>query len=143
VAAVVCFFVVKYASQKTARPDFHVSKLVLLAVLMALTLLALLYNAYWAVTFIALPVWVWMLVGLSGGAGGRAANRLLIVAAGIPWFMVEVSCAIRIGLGWKLVWCQLLALSTGMFTLTAFLLASGTISLGIRLLAIQSQSKME
>jgi hypothetical protein len=141
VTAAICYLVVRFVSRKMSRPDFYVSKVVLLAALLALSFFALLYNAYWAVTFIALPVWVWMLIGMSRGAGGRVANCLMVIVAGMPYFMVEVLSSIRLGLGWKLAWYQLLALSTGMFTLTAFLLASGTIGVGVRFMAIQSQSR--
>jgi len=143
VVAVICFFVVKFLSRNMWRPDFHVSKLILLALLTVVAIAALLYNTYWAVSFLALPAWVWMLVGLGQGVGGRAANRICILAAGIPCFLVQTLYAERLGLGWKLAWYEILALSTGMFTLTAFLLAAAAVSLGLRLLVIQSQGRSD
>jgi len=143
VAAVACFFLVKYICRKMPRPDFYVSKLVILAILIVVAFAALLYNSYWAVAFLAVPAWIWMLVGLGRGAGGRAANRIWIVAAGVPCFLVQVQYAAHLGLGWKLAWYEVLALSTGMFTLTAFLLAAAAICLGLRFIVIQSQSQAE
>ncbi len=140
VAAVVCFYTVRFTSRGMVRPDFFVSKLVLVAVLTVLVFLALLYNSYWAVTFLALPAWVWMLVGIGRGAGGRAANRIWIIAAGIPWVAVQVLYAKHLTMGWGIIWYQILALSTGMFTRTAFLLAAVAFSIGMRFLVIQSQS---
>jgi len=141
VIAVICFFVVKFLCRDMSRPDFYVSKLILLAILIVVAIVGLFYNAYWAVSFLALPVWVWMLVGLGQGVGGRAANRIYIVAAGVPCFLVETHYAARLGLGWKLAWYEILALSTGIFTLTAFLLAAAAVSLGLRFLVIQSQRR--
>lgn len=143
VVAVACFLLVKSICRKMPRPDFYVSKLILLAILIVVAFVALLYNSYWAVTFLAVPVWVWMLIGVGRGAGGRAANRICIAAAGIPCFMIQALCAARLGLGWKFAWWEVLALSTGIFTLTAFMLAAAAICLGLRFLVIQSQSRVE
>jgi hypothetical protein len=57
--------------------------------------------------------------------------------------MLEVLYAVRLGLGWKLAWYEILALSTGMFTFTGFLLASAAIGLGLRFFVIQSQSRAD
>ncbi|HYK88483.1 MAG TPA: M28 family peptidase, partial [Acidobacteriota bacterium] len=143
VVAVACFFILRLISRKMARPDFHISKLILLAILSGVVLIALLHNGYWAVTFLALPVWIWMLISFSPGAGGRAANRLCIMAAGVPCYVIEWLYATRLGLGWKLAWYEILALSTGLFTFSGFLLASAAISLGVRFFVIQSQSRAD
>ncbi len=143
VAATACFFIEWFVSRKMTRPDIFVSKLILLGILVVVVISALHHNAYWAVTFLALPAWIWMLVGFSRGTGGRVANRIWVVAAGIPCYAVEVLYARCLGLGWKLAWYEILALSTGMFTLTGFLLASATFSVGLRLFVIQSQSRAD
>ncbi len=143
VVGAVCFLLVWLGCRKIARPDFHVSKTILLIVLVGTVFAALLHNAYWAVTFLVLPAWVWMLVGFSAGAGGRTANRICIVAAGLPFYAVEMLYAGRLGLGWKLIWYEILALSTGMFTFSGFLLASSSIALGLRFFVIQSHSRAD
>jgi hypothetical protein len=143
VVAVICFFTVKFLCRKISRPDFHVSKLVLMSCLAVVSVLGLIYNSYWAVTFLALPAWVWMLIPVSRGAGGRAANRIWIVAAGIPCVRAPALNTAGVGSGSKLLWYGVLALSTRTFTPTAFLLATAFISVGIRFLAIQSQSPCE
>ncbi len=143
VVGAACFFLLRFGCGKMARPDFHASKTILLILLVGTAITALLHNAYWAVTFLMLPAWIWMLVGFSAGAGGRAANRIWIVAAGLPCYAVEILYAGQLGLGWKLVWYEILALSTGLFTFSGFLLASLSIALGLRLLMIQSQSRID
>jgi len=44
----------------------------------------------------------------------------------------------KLGLGWKIFWYQILAISTGLFTIKGVLVAIATASLGLRFLAIQS-----
>jgi hypothetical protein len=140
-AAVACFFLVRFLNRKLPRADFYVSKSVLLVILCVVVICALRYNAYWAVTFLILPAWLWGLVGAGQGPGGRAANRMVILAAGVLYFMISCSYASRLCLGWKLVWYEILALSTGMFHWQAFVLSSLVFALGIRFLAIQSFSR--
>ncbi len=140
-ASIGCFFLVRYLNRELPRPDFHVSKTLLLLLLVAVSVLGLLYNPYWAVSFLILPAWLWTIVGPGIGPGARAANRLLIVAAGVLYFMLCWSYAARLFLGWKLIWYEVLALSTGMFHFHAFLLSAAIFALGIRFLAIQSFSR--
>jgi hypothetical protein len=140
-AAAGCFFLARFLSRRLPRADFYVSKSVLLIILGVVVVCSLRYNAYWAVTFLVLPAWLWGLVGAGQGPGGRAANRMIILAAGIPYYMISSSFASRLGLGWKLVWYEVLALSTGLFHGQAFLLAALVFALGIRFLAIQSYSR--
>jgi hypothetical protein len=142
-SAVGCFFLMRFLNRSLPRADFHVSKSVLLVILGLVTFCALLYNPYWAVTFLLLPAWLWGLVGAGRGPGGRAANRMIILAAGILYYTVSGAYAARLFMGWKLIWYEVLALSTGLFQWQAFLLASLVIAVGIRLLAIQSVSRVD
>ena len=140
-SAVGCFLLVRFLNRKLPRADFHVSKTVLLMILGAIAVCSLRYNPYWAVTFLVLPVWLWGLVGTGRGPGGRAANRMMVLAAGVLYYMISGAYASRLGLGWKLVWYEILALSTGMFHWQAFLLGSLAVATGVRFLAIQSMSR--
>jgi hypothetical protein len=139
--ATACFFLVRFLNRNLPRPDFQVSKSVLLSFMGVVVLCALVYNPYWAVSFLVLPAWVWAWVGAGRGPGGRAANRLMILSAGVLYYTVSGSFASSLFLGWKLVWYEVLALSTGMFQWQAFVLAAATFALGIRFLAIQSYSR--
>ncbi len=136
--AVGCYFLVWYLNNELPRADFFVSKTLLLLVLAVVSIWALVYNGYWAVTFFVLPAWIWALIGAGAGPGARAANRMLIVAAGVIYYALSLSYAARLYLGWRLIWYEVLALSTGMFRFRAFLLAAAIFTLGIRFLAIQS-----
>ena len=137
-AAVGVYFGLRYLHGALPRPDFHISKMVLLLLLLASVLAALAYNSYWAVSFAALPSWLWALTGPGDSPGARAANRIWIAAAGIVYYLLSASYAARLGLGWKLLWYEILALSTGMFHFTGYLLAAILFALGIRFLVIQS-----
>lgn len=109
-----------------------------MSVLVLVCLLSLRHNSHWTLTFIAFPAWIWTLVGVGRTPFGRATDRGLIFAGAIPCMVVHARYAIRLGLGWQQVWYQILALSTGMFTLSGYLLSTATAALGIRFLTIQS-----
>ena len=143
ISAVGCFFLARFLNRSLPRADFHVSKSVLLVILGAVLVCALRYNPYWAVTFLLLPAWLWCLIGAGRGPGERAANRMIILAAGVLFYTVSGAYASRLFLGWKLVWYEVLALSTGMFQWQAFLLASFAVAAGIRFLAIQSENRLD
>lgn len=140
-ASVGCYFLVRFLNRRSPRPDYFVSKSILLVILCATSIGALLYNPYWAVCFLLLPAWVWALAGPGRGPGGRAANRLMILAGGVPYFAISGSYAAQLGLGWGLIWYEILALGTGMFKGQAFFLSAAAFTLGIRFLAIQSSSR--
>ncbi len=140
-AAVGCYLVVWFLNRELPRPDFHISKTMLLALLCVVVICALLYNPYWAVSFLILPAWLWALIGPGQGPGGRAANRMMIIAAGVLFYTVSSSYASRLFLGWKLIWYEILALGTGMFQFRAFVLAAAVFALAIRFLAIQSSNR--
>jgi hypothetical protein len=137
-AAVVFYIIAKFSFGSMSKPDFHVSKLVLLSLLMAVVAIALSYNPYWASIFLTLPAWIWALTGLKSNPGARALNRIIIVAAGTVYYAALLLYGSRLGLGWNFAWYHVLALSNGLFTQTAFFLATAIIAIGIRFLAIQS-----
>jgi hypothetical protein len=137
-AAVFSWIISIYSFQALPKPNFNVSKLVLLALLLVGVGFALAYNSYWATVFLVLPSWLWALAGSKRSFGGRMMNRILIVSAGITYYAALVVFASRLHLKWNFVWYQVLALSNGLFTKTAYLLATAIIAIGIRFLAIQS-----
>jgi hypothetical protein len=139
--AVGLFFLIRFIYRKKPHPDFHVSKLILLVLLLAVSLLALAYNSYWAVSFLALPAWIWTLVGIGDRPGACTVNRVWILAAGIPCYVMLLLFSSRMELGWDMVWYFILALTMGMFTQTGFLLAVAAIAIGIRFLMIQCYSR--
>jgi len=137
-AAIVFYIIAKFSFRSMPKPDFHVSKLVLLILLTAGVTIALFYNLYWASIFLTLPAWIWALTGQKSNPGARMLNRILIVAAGIVYFAALLLYGSRLGMGWNFAWYHVLALSNGLFTQTAFFLATAFIAIGIRFLAIQS-----
>ncbi len=137
-AAVFFCIIAIYSFQTLPKPNFNISKLVLLALLLIVVGFALAYNSYWATVFLVLPSWIWALAGSKRSLGGRMTNRILIVSAGILYYAALVVFASRLHLSWNFVWYQVLALSNGLFTETAYLLATAIIAIGIRFLAIQS-----
>jgi hypothetical protein len=138
--SVICYFIVRVVSRNLPRPDFHVSKLILLLILALLVLLGFLHNPYWTVTFLVLPAWIWALVERGDGAGARAANSIWILAAAVVYYMVTAAYAARLGLGWKILWYEVLAISTGLFTFPGYLLASAAFALAIRFVTIQMRA---
>jgi Peptidase family M28 len=143
ISAVIFHFAGKHLTRNLGRPDFFVSKLFLMTVLFAVIVAGLWYNRYWTVTFLALPAWIWGLTGLGKGSGGRVGNRIWIVASGMVFYILVIWCAVRLGLGWRVAWYAILASSIGMFTATGVLLAVAAVGLGLRLVAIQSHSRID
>ncbi len=142
-AGVICFIIAIFSFRSLPKPDFHVSKLTLLTLLLLGTVFSFLYNPYWASLFFALPAWVWALTGYRQASGRRMLNRILIVAAGIVYYAVLLIYASRLGMGWNFVWYQILALSNGLFAEPAYFLATAIIAIGIRFVAIQSHESRD
>jgi hypothetical protein len=136
--ALVCCVIIRYSFRGRLVPDFYASKLVLLALLILGVVPALIYNSYWASFFLLLPAWIWAMAGIRRPGAARAANRILIFAAGIPYYAALLFYGSRLEMGWSFAWYQVLALSNGLFTATAYFLATAMIAIGIRFLAIQS-----
>jgi len=133
-----CNFLLRVLTWRLAQRDFWASRLILLSLLITVCLFALQHNSYWALTFIAFPAWIWTLVGVGEKHGGRVASRIMILGGGVPCVVVHALYAARLGLGRKLIWYEVLALSTGMLTTSGYLLGAATVALGIRFLAIQT-----
>jgi hypothetical protein len=134
---VIAWLVVRFVNRNLPRPSFGASKVFLLWLFLAVLILSFQYNPYWAVSFLALPAWIWALSGRGKSPGLQAAGAVAIIAAGVVYYLVTGMYAARLGLGWKIIWYELLALNTGMFSLAAFLLAAAVFALGIRFLVIQ------
>jgi hypothetical protein len=138
--AIVLYLIARFSFRNLPKPEFHVSKIILLALLSAGVVLALFYNPYWASLFFVLPAWIWSLAG-NGKLGGHPLERMLIVAAGIPYFALLWIYASKMYLGWNFIWYQTIALSNGFFTGPAYFLATAIIAIGIRFFVIQSQER--
>ena len=136
--AVLCYVVAKLSFRNLPKPDFHVSKLALMGLLIFTAALALAHNAYWAFSFLVLPAWIWALVGWSGQIKGRVVNWILILAAGIPCYAVLSALASGLFLKWNFVWYHVLALHTGLFTPAGYFLAAAATAIGLRFMAIQN-----
>lgn len=139
VVAIVLYFVFRNVKRRLPPPDFHVSKIILMLIFLAAIILALDYDSYWAVTFLFLPAWVWGAVGLARRTQWRLVNWVLIVAAGIAYYVFVVRLADFLYLGGNFIWYEVLALSCGLFTPAAYILAAVTVAVGVRFLVIQFQ----
>jgi hypothetical protein len=136
------FYIIgRYSVRELPKPDFYVSKLVLLALLLITAALALLRNSYWATAFLLLPAWIWALVGWSGTQSGRIRNVIWIIFAGIPYYAALWIYSARLDLGWDFIWYQVLALNSGLFSASGFMLSAVIFALGIRFLVIQFREK--
>lgn len=138
--AAILYIIARFSFKNLPKPEFYVSKTILLALLVIAVVLSLSYNSYWASFFFTLPAWLWALVG-NKRTGGRALERVLILAAGIPYFAALWIYADKLYLGWNFVWYQTIALSDGLFTRAAYFLACSVIAIGIRFFVIQSQDR--
>jgi hypothetical protein len=138
IVALLCHLIGRFSLPSLPKPEFHVSKLFLLGLMILEVALALRHNSYWASAFLILPAWIWALVGCGPTLGKRLRNKIWILAAGIPYYAALWVYASRLGMHWNFLWYQVLALSTGMFSAAGYFLGAGALALGIRFLAIQS-----
>ena len=134
------FFILRYWLRSFQKPLYNASKQVLLLLLFICIAWALWRNSYWAMTFLLLPAWIWALTGPGKDAQSRIINRILIIAAGIPYFALTHHFASVMALGWKFVWYEILALGNGLFEFQSFVIGAFVAAIGIRFLAIQSHS---
>jgi hypothetical protein len=139
--AVISYLICKFLLKSWPKPEYKSSKLILISVLLITLICSLRYNSYWAWIFLLLPAWSWTAVGLHPKTGKKIRNGLVILAAGIPYYVVLWRYASNLGLGWNFAWYHVLAISTGFFTSTGYFLGSIVIALGIRFLAIQGNSQ--
>jgi hypothetical protein len=135
--ATACFFAVRFLSQKLSAPSFLVSRSLTLTVVMATVVLGIYYNSYWAVVFLSLPAWVWVLVERGRSFTSRLLMAVLVAAAGLPWFALTCYYSRFLDMGWRIVWFEILALSTGMFSPAAYFLTGMMVATGLRLAVLQ------
>lgn len=134
------FYIIgRYSVRDLPKPDFYVSKLVLLALMLIIVVPALLRNSYWATSFLLLPAWVWALVGPGRSRTDRLRNAVWVLLAGVPYYAALWIYSSRLDLGWNYIWYQVLALSSGLFPASGFMLGSAAVALGIRFLVIQTR----
>jgi membrane-associated HD superfamily phosphohydrolase len=131
------YFLFRYVRRKLPPPDFRVSKTVLMVILLAVIVLALEYNSYWASAFLFLPAWIWGIVGLGRRPRWRLINWTLIIAAGLAYYVFVAGLTNFLYLGWNFIWYEILALSCGLFAPAAYILGAVTVAIGIRFLVIQ------
>ncbi len=135
--AIIGYAAAKFSFRSLPKPDCRVSKLVSLGFLLITAAFALAYNSYWASAFLMLPSWIWAMTGYSTSAAGRLKNRILILAAGIPYYLALRIIDSEFVIAGNLIWYQILALNTGLYTASGYFLWAATAALGIRFLAIQ------
>lgn len=133
--------IIWYGTREIPKPRFEVSKTILLSLMLIAVILGLFYNPWWATLFFVLPAWIWALTGRGATSRARAANAILIVAAGAVYYLTLVTYASRLGLRWNFIWYQVIALGDGLFSMTAYFLATAVVAIGIRLLVIQLSAK--
>ena len=136
-AAITCFFGVRFLSRRLPAPGFSTSHLLTSTVLMAVIAVGICYNSYWAVTFLTLPAWIWVLTDRGRSMTHRLLKAALVVGAGLPWFALTAYYSRFMDVGWKMVWYEILALSTGMFSPAAYFLTGIMVAIGLRLVALQ------
>ncbi len=135
-------FLARYLTRGQPR-SFDASKTLLMTLLSIVVVIALLYNPYWAVAFLAFPALLWGAVGQGRSAGERAAGAVVILAAGFMFYGVAILAAISLDAGWRILWYATLGLSAGMLRWQGFLLAASAIVLGLRFLSLQLTGSSE
>jgi hypothetical protein len=133
----ICAGLYMFAFRKRPRRNFEASKTALLCLMLAVVAAALVYNSYWAVTVLALPCWIWSLVGKSLTWPGRLWHWLWISSAAIPGCLALWRIFSNLSPGSNFLWYLTLSLSNGLFSARGFILGTAAVALGIRFLVIQ------
>ena len=138
IIAALCTLFYMFAFRSHPKQNYAVSKPVLLCLLLITAIPALFYNSYWAVTFLALPCWIWVMVGKGLNAKMRLMHWIWIPAAALPCCVALRLFASRFYIGLlDCIWYQILALNTGLFSPQGFFLGAAAAALGIRFMVIQ------
>jgi hypothetical protein len=135
-------FLARYLTRGQPR-SFDASKTLLMTLLSIVVVMALLYNAYWAVTFLTFPALLWGAIGQGRSAGERAAGAVVIPAAGFMFYGVAIQAAKSLDAGWRILWYATLGLSAGMLQWQGFFLAASAVVLGLRFLSLQISGDSE
>ncbi len=135
--AIASFFGVRFLHRRLPAPGFSTSRLLTSTVLMAAIAVGIFYNSYWAVTFLTLPAWIWVLTDRGRSVTHRLLKAALVIAAGLPWFALTVCYSRFLDVGWRIIWYEILALGTGLFSPTAYFLTGIVVAIGLRLVALQ------
>ena len=137
IIAGLCILFYMFPFRSSPGPDFNISKPVLLCLTLITATLALFHNSYWAVTFLTLPCWIWGLAGPGRDWNKRLRHWVWFAVAGLPFFIVPWFLASSIGIDTSLIWYQVLALNTGLFSASGYFLATAAVALGIRFSVVQ------
>lgn len=113
------------------------SRAVLTALFSIVVLLALLYDRYWAVAFLAVPALVWSNIKRGRSLAARLAGALAILAAGLMLYVAVSLAGRNPGMGIDAVYDAVLGLSNGMFRWQGYFLAASAVVLGLRFLTLQ------
>ncbi|MBN2318650.1 MAG: M28 family peptidase [Acidobacteria bacterium] len=137
IVAGLCILFYMFPFRNSPKQDFNISKPVLLCLTLITVILALFHNSYWAVTFLTLPCWIWGLAGPGRDWNKRLRHWIWFAAAGLPFLIVPWFLASSIGIDTSLIWYQVLALNTGLFSAPGYFLAAAAVALGIRFSVVQ------
>ncbi len=140
VVACLCIALFMFGYRKRSRPSYISAKTVLLILMLLTVFFALLHNSYWAVTFLAIPSWLWCLTGRGSTRSKRLLRRATILVAFIPSCIVLWRFASHLDMGLNFFWYQTLALNSGLFSASGYVLGSAAAALGIRFMVIQSHA---
>jgi len=137
IVAGLCAWLYVFAFRKRPLQNYFTSKTALLYLMLITIVPALLYNSYWAVTFLTLPCWIWCLLPKGSNGKKRLLHWILILTTAIPCCVVLWLFASPLHLGLNFIWYYTLALNAGLFTAPGFILGSAATVLGIRFMIIQ------
>jgi hypothetical protein len=119
------------------KRSFGATKAVMMATLLAVVMLALIYDSYWAVAFLTLPAWIWGALGRGRSPATRIAGAIVVLLAGLALYAQAIASERILAAGIDVLWYAVLGLSNGMLSWKGYLLSASTIVLGLRFLALQ------
>lgn len=101
--------------------------------LAALAAAGLAHNPFAALTFLFLPVNLWIWARPAYSAMGRLGALVLVAAGYLPLALLFAEYAGILGIGWNIAWYVVMGAAYGQFGLVPLALAGATAAVGVRL----------
>lgn len=107
-----------------------------LGLLFAVAIVALVDNPFGAVTFMLLPVLLWIWVRPRARIAGRLGNAFLVAGGFVVLVLLFAQYGASLQIGVYILWYVFMGLAYGQFTTLRILLALAMVTVGLRLLSL-------
>lgn len=109
--------------------------------LLVLSVVALLFNPFAAVTFLMLPTVLWIWVVPAATRPGRLLAGVVVGAGFLVVIRLFQQYGAYLQIGWYILWYVFMGITYGQFALAPIIFALATIAIGVRLLTVAALAR--